>query len=203
MSTPNFTKPQEGDKNDKGQPAAEDIQQPISPALEAPDALGNAETPSDLSTVDWLKKELEKTRKEAASNRIAKREAEQKLQAIERAKLEEQGQYQRLYEQAKSDLAIKDSEIEAANIYRQAFEDTLRKRIDSVPETNRGLIPSDYDPIRKSQWLDANWDRLGARRFPNLDAGAGGSGGGEGKKPDPVAAEIARKLGIDPSKLAT
>lgn len=200
MSTPNFTKPQDG-KNQEGQANQTDETQPTT-AVEGQEASGTTPPESELSTVDWLKKELEKTRKEAAAHRIAKRDAEQKLAAIERQKLEEQGQYQRLYEQAKSELEAKTIEIEAGSTYRTAFEETLRKRIEAIPEVNRGLIPNDYDPIRKSQWLDANWERLGARKFPNLDAGAGGSGGSSNTPPpDPVAQDLARKLGVKVEKL--
>lgn len=152
----------------------------------------------------FLQKELQEARKDAAKNRIRAKDAEKKLAEIERAKLEADGNWQKLYEQAKSDLSVREQELEQHGAYKTAFQTVLQRRIDSIPEANRGLVPTDYDPIKLSDWLDANWQRLASPRFPNLDPGAGtaaGSGGGNNNATlSPQAQEMARRLGIPADK---
>jgi hypothetical protein len=156
-------------------------------------------------TTDWLTRELKEARKEAAKYRTKARDLEKAAETAQRKQLEEQGNWQKLYEQAKADLESIQTEASQSTAYKQAFEAVLQARIASIPEVNRGLIPTDYDPIKLSNWLDANWERLGARRFPNLDAGAGGrDGASSGAKPlTAEAMALAKKLNIDPAKLAT
>ena len=150
----------------------------------------------------WLTTEITKVRKEAAKYRTELRAIQQQVEADKRKQLEAQGNWQSLYEQAKADLAAREQEVESASAYKQAFEAVLQNRINAIPEANRALIPTDYEPIKLSAWLDANWERLGARRAPNLDAGAGGqSSSSNAPKLDPIKLDLARKLNIDPAKL--
>lgn len=186
--------------NNPVQPPAPQSPVDTSPAPEHPVDGQQSEQP--LSTEEFFKRETAAARKEAESLRKRAKEAERLLGLEKQRQLESTGEWQKLYEQTKADLEAKTLEIDAASEYKTAFQRVLDARIKRIPEMYRGLIPTDYDPMKLAAWLDANEDRLKAPRFPNLDAGAGGrSGDNTPKVPSPQANELAQKLKIDPMKL--
>lgn len=148
----------------------------------------------------FWQKEVKSARQEAAKYRTKAKDLEKKIEAEQRAKLEADGNWQKLYEQAKSDLSVREQEVEQSGMYKSAFMSVLQRRIDTIPEANRTLVPTDYEPIKLSEWLDANWQRLASPKFPNLDPGAGsastGTSGGGGAALSPMAQEVARRLKI-------
>lgn len=159
----------------------------------------------DASTLEWATKELKRAREEAAKYRTERNSLKQQIEAEKKRQLEESGRFQELYQQANTELETLKSQVESGNAYKPAFEALLQSRINQIPEANRALIPTDYEPIKLSAWLDANWERLGPRRAPNLDAGAGGpsgSSGGGGAGVSPQAMELGKRLGLKPEDIA-
>lgn len=157
--------------------------------------------PSDNGmTVEFLAKELKEARAEAASNRVKRKELERQIAAQEKKQLEEQGKFQELYQQSKSELDKQREELERGDKYKMAFEATVKRRIEALPEATRSLVPDYDDPIMLSNWLDANWKLLSNQKFPNLDAGAGStttaSGGNGSAAISPLAAEVAKHLNL-------
>lgn len=176
---------------------------PVDPAP-APEPSVDQPTTNEqpLSDVEFFKRETAKANKEAQTFRQRAKEAERQLALEKQRQLEATGEWQKLYEQAKTDLEAKTQEVEGASEYKTAFQRVLDARIKRIPEVYRGLVPTDYEPMKLAAWLDANEDRLKAPRFPNLDAGAGGHNGSNAPKvPSAEANDLARKLKIDPMKL--
>ncbi len=161
-----------------------------------------AKSPDDAF---WAK-EVKDANAQAAKYRTRLRELEKQVEADKQKQLEEQGNFKSLYEQQKAEMKAREAEIEKHSVYKQAFESVLKRRVEAVPEANRSLIPDYDDPIKTSEWLDANWDRISNRKFPNLDPGAGSSStasGGNGSAAiSPEAQEVARRLKISPEKAA-
>jgi len=162
--------------------------------------------PEGGSDIFWQKTARENA-KEAAKYRTKAKELEKQIETANRKQLEEQGNFQKLYEQSKADLAVREQELEQSGKYKQAFQSVLQRRIEAIPEANRPLIPDYDDPIKTSEWLDANWDRISNRKFPNLDPGAGssstGASGGNGAGAlSPEAQEVAKRLKIAPERAA-
>lgn len=159
-----------------------------------------------LDAPEWLLTELKRVRAENAQRRTENKKLKDEIESEKRRKLEEAGKYQELYEQTKSDLSVRELEAQQSVAYKAAFQAVLDNRIKLIPEASRALVPTDYDPIKLSEWLDANWKLLASPKFPNLDPGAGssstGASGGGGAALSPEAQEVARRLKIAPERAA-
>lgn len=153
--------------NDHQEPA-QDAKQQDNGAQDAP-----KRDPNDWS-IDTLppgaQEYIRELRGEAASNRKARQEAEQRA-------LEEQGKWKELAETRAQQLAELEPYKAQAEAYDKMIRDGNARRIERVPETERGLIPTDYSPEKLAAWLDNNWDRLTRKPAPALDAGARGGTG--------------------------
>jgi hypothetical protein len=104
----------------------------------------------------------------AESDRKAAEEAQQRKQA------EEQGQFKKLFED--TDKRVKELEPLAAEAkaLREAFQKTLDKRMESVPDHIKSLLGK-MSPLEAMAWLDENTDKLTPQRqAPPTDAGSKG-----------------------------
>lgn len=114
----------------------------------------------------------------ARKNELKKRDEDiEAMRKGQQKQLEEQGQYKTLAEQRAAEIA----ELAAFKTRAEALEKMIREsnteRVKKIPETLRELVPGDYSPEMLAAWLDKNWERLTKAPAPNIDAGAGGSGG--------------------------
>lgn len=154
--------------------------------------------------IKQLREENKKYRLKADAIQAQLDEIDKKQREAESERLAKEGQFKTLYEQKRVEAEKLAEQAKQAQLYREEYQKQLDQRIAQIPEVNRTLIPDFGDPIKTSNWLDANWERLGVRPFPKLDAGAGGpsgsSGGGGSADISPEAMEMARKLGISPER---
>lgn len=144
----------------------------------------------------WAQDLIKTTRAEAAKYRVAKREAEEQARQREQARLAEEGKWKELAEQRSQSLA----ELEPYKEYAQTTEAFIRemnqRRLEQIPESFRGLVPEDYEPVKLAKWLETNWHALQNRPAPSTDAGAGAVGGGKTVQLTPEQKQVARAMGM-------
>lgn len=127
--------------------------------------------------VKQLRDEAKKHRLAAEAAQAKLTEYETKQREADAKRLAEEGQFKTLYEQKRDEAVKLAKDAEQAKLYRDEYQKMLDQRVAQIPEANRSLIPDFGDPIKTAAWLDTNWERLGARLFPNLNPGAGASTG--------------------------
>lgn len=139
---------------------------------------------------------VKELRNEAASYRVKAKELEQKQKEAEDARLAEQNEWKTLAEQ-------RAAEVEALKPYQQRYSDMVEsvaesntRRIASIPENMRQLVPDYDDPLKVATWLDANSQLLAKPIAPSLN----GSAGNIVRPGEPVLSaeelEFARKMNI-------
>lgn len=161
-----------------------------------------------------LNEEIKKNKELAARLEALENTAKERDEASRKQReteLTEQNRYKELYEAAQAELASLKSAQDEAKRYRESFENTLKARIESIPEDKRDLIP-DLDPIAKMAWLDKAMPVLVAPMkptAPRLDGGSGGTGSSDGTgKPlnatQMQLADLARQSGfnVDVNRIA-
>lgn len=136
-------------------------------------------------------------RKENAKYRTRAKNLEQKQKEAEDARLADQQEWRTLAEQR----AEKVAELEP---YQKRYADMIEavaesntKRVESVPETMRQLVPDFEDPLKLAGWLDANSQLLTKPTAPTLNGTAGAAerpGETEALSVEELA--VARKMGI-------
>lgn len=107
---------------------------------------------------------------------LTKAETERKSaeEAQQRKQAEEQGQFKKLFED--TDKRVKELEPLAneAKALREAFQKTLDKRMESVPDHIKSLLGK-MSPLEAMAWLDENADKLAPQRqAPPTGAGEKG-----------------------------
>jgi hypothetical protein len=79
----------------------------------------------------------------------------------------------------------------------ESVSESNKRRVESVPEQMRGLVPDFDDPVKLSNWLDANSQLLTTPLAPALN---GESGSGERPSDSPGLSEeqlqTARRMGL-------
>ena len=140
---------------------------------------------------------VQELRQEAANWRTRLREREQKDKDAEQERLAKQSEWQKLAEQ-------RAAEIEELSPYRDRYNTMLEtvaesntKRVETIPEAMRGLVPDFDDPLKLSTWLDANSQLLTKPLAPALNGEAGS--GGRPTEVETLSAEelrAARRMGI-------
>jgi len=112
--------------------------------------------------------------------------------------LQEEGNWKQLAENAQKELARTKPYEERAN----ALDAIIRARNDALiaqlPEHLRKAVPTDYPPEKLHSWLDATVPILTKPIAPDLNQGAGGSGGGTKQTPQLSEDEkrIAKAFGL-------
>lgn len=156
------------DETDPSKPKLDDKQQPIlfvEKKVEVPkiEDLSKAElaeiakhNPALAKLLDDNKKRAE-TDAQAEKDRIAKEEKE----------AEEKGNWKTLAETRKSDLdkmtGERDQKEEQLGKYVKTTEAVLKGLLESIPKENISLIPADFSPRQKLEYIIANASRLGAK----------------------------------------
>lgn len=141
--------------------------------------------PKDLDEANKIIQSLVKRLDERdAAHEAYKQQTEDRLNAIEkdrRKKLEEEGNYKELLNQATGELesmkAYKDRAASLEQIIREGNETLIQR----IPEDRQGIVPVDYPPEKLRAWLDKNVPLLTKQPPPDYDAGAGGGSRGNGK----------------------
>ncbi len=140
---------------------------------------------------------VQELRQENAARRVALREMEQKQKEAEEAQLAEQQKWQELAEK-------RAAELQELAPYRDRYEAMLEsvsqsntKRIETIPEQMRGLVPDFEDPLKLSTWLDANSQLLQKPPAPMLNGRAGsGERPSEQVSLSPEELDVARKMNL-------
>lgn len=153
------------------EPQAEDGK----PASEAPKRL--EALPEEIRAyIRSLRKENEARRKRLAEFEKAQAEAELARRAEEEKRMAEQGQWQKLAEERAAELErLRQVEAQYSELI-EAVRQRNVERINRLPETLRGLVPVDYEPLKLASWLDANEGKLVKPQAPNLNAGQQSTG---------------------------
>jgi hypothetical protein len=135
----------------------------------------------------WASDLIRELRSEAKQRRLKNKELEEAQRKKDQERLEKQGEYKQLADELTAELIelrpLKD-------LYQQRIEDDKEynaARIESIPETYRSMIPTDYAPDKLRRWLDTNAQKLVQPSAPNIDAGAGV--GGSRAKPIKLTAQ--------------
>jgi hypothetical protein len=144
---------------------------------------------------------------EAAKARVRLREREAELQdTIDKLEAaEEQRRRDALDEETrlKEDLQTATSRADANDVFREAFIETLGRRIEDIPETDRHRVPDFDDPRKTMSWLDDNRDLFEREnRAPDTDAGASGDRRQAARELTAEQKEVARQFGITDEEYA-
>ena len=170
---------------------------------EGQDAPENNDDSFDFDSLpENVKTHIRALRGEAKGYRLDKRDLEQqltdtnsKLSSTEESRkkeLERRGDYESISRQQEQELAELKIKAGEGERYREAVEATNAQRIEQLPEHLRDLVP-DVSPDAKAAWLDTALPKLTVAPIPDINAGAGGSGG---------SGKTTAKLSSDEKKIA-
>lgn len=119
---------------------------------------------------------VEALRAEAASHRVKAKELQDRLDALAQQQTQQLKDDQKWEALAKT-LEGKVDELEPIknrfDALLQGIKASNESRVAKVPADLKGLIPDYDDPVKLSEWLDANLDKLTRPLAPNLGNGAG------------------------------
>jgi len=111
-----------------------------------------------------------------------RKDLEKRLAAMEKAhndaetqRLQEQKDYQTLYEKAAAELAEAKPKAEKLDVFEATLKETLASAIEEIPPERRGLIPEELSTEAQLRWIAKNRALL-AKAQP-FDIGAGKKGG--------------------------
>lgn len=126
------------------------------------------------------------------------------MEAANKKRLEQSGNHEELLKQTEAELEQLKPVAERATALEKVIRESNQARIERIPETMRGLVPTDYAPEKLQAWLNANEAALTKPPAPNYDAGAGSGSGGNGVKPKLSAdeREVISAFDIDPDTFA-
>lgn len=145
-------------------------------------------------------------REEAKSHRIAAKEASDGLSAmqaqLDQLKAKSEAERLKTVEELQGAVVENQTALQKAQAEVKAFKDSFaasnEKRIAAIPERMRTMVPDFGDPVKVSQWLDANASLLKVD-LPGTDAGEHGPNPPEGAKLSQEEIRAARLLGVDPN----
>ena len=122
------------------------------------DGGGSADTGIETLPEPW-QKEVKKLREESAASRVKAKELTDKVKAdadeltrlkkAEEARIAEQGDFRKLYEEAKPKLDALETVSQEAAAYRKHFQRQLDAVLDGADETLKDLITSSGKPIQE------------------------------------------------------
>jgi hypothetical protein len=128
----------------------------------------------------WIKDELARARKEAAEERVKRRNLETAAEERERAQLAEQGQFKTLYEQATAQITALTAQIAAAENELAELRAIRDEQQRTAERERTDLLATLPDDIREA-FATASVDQIRAVKR-KLDA-PGSSPGGQGTPP--------------------
>ena len=137
-------------------------------------------------------------RKEAANYRIKLREFEQKQKEAEDAQLVKQKEWQTLAEKRAANISELEPYQSKYDSMIAAVAESNTRRVESIPETMRQLVPDFDDPLKLAGWLDANSQLLAKPVAPTVNGSAGSIVRPGDAEPQLSAEElaVARKMGL-------
>lgn len=155
---------------------------------------------------------VEDLRRENANYRTRANEIEAKFKEFELAqtkKRDEELAKKQEWEQLAQERAEQLAQLQPIKERYEAMLENLKtsnaKRIESIPENMRPLVPEYDDPSKLAAWLDANAALLSIKpQAPNIN-GAAGSGQRPGAVPMVLSddeIEVAKKMGLTPEQYA-
>ena len=157
------------------------------------DAQGNKQGDDQQSSSKYDPASVEDANKiiAALEKRIGEREAtiddlkgkmssvSERVSAMDKAqkkKLEDEGNYRELVKQHEAEITTLKPYQERAQVLEEMIIASNKRRMETIPEDRRVLIPTDYAPEQLSAWLDKSTELLTKPLAGNIDAGAGGDG---------------------------
>lgn len=161
----------------------------------------------------WAQKLVKTLRDENADYRVGRNKAQEEAAAKakelelaaqrEQQRLVEEGKWKELADKYGADAARLKPYEERALALEAQIKAHNETRMARIPEDMRTVIPTDYlSPEQLSKWLDANEAKLTTPSAPNIDAGAGGSGGKPPVKLTDYEREVARMTGMSEAEYA-
>lgn len=122
-----------------------------------------------------LKKYITGLRSEAAAKRKADKDRVDAIEAERLKGLEAKGEYDKIALELKTQNESLQLRLDS---YEKAVKGYNKARIDSMPESDRDLIPDHDDPVMISRWLDKYHER--AAKLAASTEGEQGKGNGNG-----------------------
>jgi len=166
-------------------------------------AANNGEQRGSIDTLPtWAQEMIRELRDEAAQRRLALKSQEEESRKRDQARLAEEGKWKELAETRFSELSKLQPYQERAETLEGIIRKSNETRIARIREELRGLVPTEYAPEKLSSWLDTNWERLTTKPAPDLDAGAGGSGGTTPVRLTEEERQMAARFGMTPEQYA-
>jgi hypothetical protein len=147
----------------------------------------------------WAQRIIKETRDEAKQRRLDLKKLEDQKREEETKRLEEEGKWKTLAEKHAAEIETLKPTAERLTLLEQKMQATNEVRVKRIPEAMRSVIPTDYDPIKLSDWLDKN---EGLLTTPSAPTGDGGQRG-DGKKPDTLTPDelaMAKRMGLTPEQ---
>lgn len=131
-------------------------------------------------------------------NDLATRLAELETREKEREQQESiaQGKHEDVIAELREELKATRATLEASQGYRDALMASVQKRVESIPETQRSLVPGFEDPVKLADWLDSNQHLLTSPAPPPTDAGVSGDRAPKQTKLTPEEQKTARIFGM-------
>lgn len=118
------------------------------------------------------------------------------IEAANRKKLEEQGNFSELRTQLQAEIEALKPTAERAAALERIIRESNEARVKNVPEQYRGMIPADYAPEKLQAWLNANEALLSKQPAPSFDAGAGAGGAPAASSLTPEQKAMAKRFGL-------
>lgn len=163
---------------------------------------GAADTPESNEANDiaalpaWAQTLVKELRRENASHRTAKKQAEAAAQAAEDKRLAEQQQWKELAEKRAAALDALKPLQDRYTTLEETFKATLAKRLEALPDWSKSLVPAFDDPVKTMAWLDANQHVFAARKAPGLDGGVQDQSGKQAPQLTAQEVQMAKAMGL-------
>lgn len=167
----------------------------ITPVVDQEPEPGHDVLTQDTKTFDLAY--VQDLRKENAKYRTKAKDLEQQKKDAEEATLTQQQEWQKLAEQRQAKIAELEPYQERYDGMITAVAESNTKRVASIPETMRQLVPDFEDPLKLAGWLDANSQLLTKPVAPTVNGSAGSivrPGDAEQLSAEELA--VARKMGL-------
>ena len=132
----------------------------------------------DVQNIDdlpnWAQTMIKSLRDESASRRIALKQQQQAQREAEQRRLADEGKWRELAEEREAELKSLQPYRQRAEALESKITASNKRRIESIPEGYRTLVPINYTADELSDWLDANLQQLIKPTAPKLDGGVSG-----------------------------
>lgn len=120
----------------------------------------------------------------------------QTLQDAQKKRLETSGNFEELARQRAAEIEALSPYKDRASSLEAVIRENNEKLIEGIPESMRGIVPTDYPPEKLNMWLTNNQAMLTKAPAPDYDAGAGGSNPQIKGKLTPVQKQTAAQFGL-------